>query len=720
MSFSVADTNPVYGILTLLGLIACWMGSVRPVRPAPRKLINTVLLLVIVIGGVEVLRVGIGVSAFAVFVSLLLLVKLLDLRNPRDDGQVLVLCLSLMVAAVLTSNSFITGVVMLIESVLLLRAFVLFQVFRVVRMGRAQDARIDRRSRIDIRSMMIASGFLCAVIGSVLFIVLPRNVGTQAFGQWGAGRSVSGFNDKVELGRPGRISTSSKPVLDLTVRDRDGMNIGSESSPPIYMRGAVLEVYRDGNWERSSIMRVPLTDRIRTFPPDTTLKPRGNFDNSRWDQEFHVSMRPVSDGPVYLFTPWRPVEFHVLDEPMRLGYDFSRGLFLKDGLGGAIRYSVRTVNDEFRVLPISDDAIRSEVTPTQIAPEIAELAQEIVTEGGVDPDPNTRSIRDDAAAVRLLETYLRSRYKYTLDAQPVPSGLDATNWFLFEHKQGHCEYYASALTLLARSLGIPTRVVTGYIASDYNAVTGQYTVRESNAHAWVEAEVAPGQWRTFDGTPPSDFHNIHVPEPSIFRSISKMYESIEFLWGRAVVGYDSDARDQIIGEQVGDFGLTRMGDRLLERLAAGRSRLISRAALVATIVFAGSMFVGLLLMRSQSLLPLLRGVWEALLARLGLGSSRVRSGADGEQRLERAIDRVLRRVGSPKPAWLPLKQHLHDRAKDLEQSPELYDALSRAADLLYSERFAKDPSHDTGSIGRVISALRRSEKLAGSHSPNRA
>lgn len=718
ISFSIADANPAYIVLTLLGVLASWIWSVRPARPAPRRLINTVLLLVIVIGGIEVLRVGVGVSAFAVFVALLLIVKLLDLRSPRDDGQVLVLCLSLMVAAVLTSNSFLTGTAMLIESVLLLRAFVLFQVYRVVRMGRAQDARLDRRSRVDIRSMMMATGFLCALIGSGLFIVLPRNVGTQAFGQWGAGRSVSGFSDKVELGRPGRISTSSKPVLDLTVRDRNGMNIGSEGSPPIYLRGAVLEVYRSGNWERSSIMLVPLAERIRMFPPDTTLKPRGSFDNSRWDQQFEINMRPVGDGPVYLFTPWRPVEFHILDEPMRLGFDFSRGLFLKDGLGGEVEYAVRTVNDEFRTIPINAEAQRGEVTPTVISAEIEQLASEIVRAGGIEPDPAVRAVSSDATAVRLLENYLRSRYKYTLDAQPVPSGVDATSWFLFEHQQGHCEYYASALTLMARSLGIPARVVTGYIASDYNAVTGQYTVRESNAHAWVEAEIAPNQWRTFDGTPPSDFHDIHVPDPGFFRSLSKMYESVEFLWGRIVVGYDSDARDQIIGERVGDFGLTRMGDRLLARLAAGRSKLISRAAMIAAIVFAGSMFVGLVLMRSQHLIAHLRAWWLNLLARLGL-AKRMETGVSRDvQRLEQAINHALRQAGVPRPLWLPLKQHLREHEPDLSRSPALYESLMGAADLLYLERFSRDSGHASDRVSGLVNALRRSEKQAGAHSPN--
>ncbi|MBL4699238.1 MAG: hypothetical protein JKX70_10430, partial [Phycisphaerales bacterium] len=82
--FSVADFNLVYFVLTILGISMVWMFSVAPKRPAPRLMINTVLLLVVVIAGIEMLRVGVGVSAFAVFVTLLTVVKLLDIRTPRD------------------------------------------------------------------------------------------------------------------------------------------------------------------------------------------------------------------------------------------------------------------------------------------------------------------------------------------------------------------------------------------------------------------------------------------------------------------------------------------------------------------------------------------------------------------------------------------------------------------------------------------------------------
>lgn len=710
VSFSVADANPVYMLLTLISVLGCWFGSVRPARPAPRIAINTVLLLVIAIAAVEILRVGVGVSAFAVFTALLLSVKLLDLRTARDDAQVLVLCLSVLVAAVLTSNNFITGLLMLVESVLLLRAFVLFQLHNVVSMGAPRRARITKPVRVDMRSMLVATGFACILIGGIIFVVLPRNIGGPGFDQWGGSRSVSGFSDSVDLGRPGMISMSTKPVLDLTLTDRNGMNIGAENTTPIYLRGAVLEQYQQGKWRRGSAMDMPMAERTQLYPPNSTLKPRNSFDNSTWDQQCELTMRSVNDGPVYLFAPWRTVEFRIGDRPMRIGFDFEPGLFLKDGIGGTITYTVRSVNDEFRSVTISDDAQRRAVTPTQIEPEIAQLAREVIEQGGIDPDPEARSVRDDSSAIRLLETHLRTQYQYTLDAQPVPRGEDATRWFLFERRMGHCEYYASALTLMARSVGIPARVVTGYIASDFNPVTGQYVVRESNAHAWVEAEVAPGYWRTFDGTPPSDFHDIHVPDPGLMRSISRMYESIEYLWIRGVVGYDSDTRERIMGNGIGDFGISRLADNLLDRLAAGRAKLISRATIVAMIVFVVTLFLGIVVMRYQRVFVLLKQLWHRLIARLS-ASLRIGPLSDQEsQRVEREIQLALTKVGAPRPMWQPLKTHLRESSQQLSELPDLQEALRRASEWLYQRRFSGASDPDDAQMRGVIEAIRRSEK----------
>jgi len=721
--FSIADRNPMYFVLGVLGVMLSWELSVRPNRPAPRMVINTILLLVVVIAGIEMLRVGVGVSSFAVFAALLLVVKMLDLRAARDDGQILMLSLTILISGVLTSNTLLTGVMMVIAMMLIMRAVVLFQIYAVAQSTNIERKPLSAKARIDVRSMLLATGFLCALIGTIIFIVIPRNIGASAFGQWGpSGRSVSGFSDTVELGRPGFISQSSTPVLDLTITDRDGLNIGSENTPAVYLRGAVLGDYDDGVWKRSPVMQSPLRKRTHLVGPNTSLTPNGGFDRSAWDQQFSITMRTSNSGPVYLFAPWKTVELRVGSEPMRIGFDFERGIFIKDGIGGRIGYAVRSMNTDFDEIDYTKFEQRDPAISAPIAPKIKQLASDIVERAGIEPSPEKRSIRDDLGAVRAMETYLRSRYTYSLDAQPVPRGEDATQWFLFDRKSGHCEYYASSLALMSRSLGIPARVLTGYICSDYNTVTGQYVVRESNAHAWIEAEIAPGEWRTFDGTPRADFHAIHEPDPSIWRSIGEMYESVEFLWVQTVVGYDSNARQSIMGSASTDFGLSRLGESLLNRFAAGRGRLLARGATIGAIVFAFSMFVGIIILRYNQIIG---GILDWIRERLGRMQSRLfqSTGSDLDPRytqLESGVHRILMRLGVFKPPSVPLKSHIHNHILVLDGlAKPTRDAILEASELIYRYRFSSAPqSIDPDQLARVSMALRASEKsITKKHPP---
>ena len=100
---------------------------------------------------------------------------------------------------------------------------------------------------------------------------------------------------------------------------------------------------------------------------------------------------------------------------------------------------------------------------------------------------------DRAAA---LETYLRTHFGYSLQlSRTVPH--DPLANFLFERKQGHCEYFASSMAVMLRTLGIPSRVVNGFRTGEFNDLTSQYVVRASNAHSWVEAYFPGHGWVAF-------------------------------------------------------------------------------------------------------------------------------------------------------------------------------------------------------------------------------
>src|SRR5439155_16416246 len=103
------------------------------------------------------------------------------------------------------------------------------------------------------------------------------------------------------------------------------------------------------------------------------------------------------------------------------------------------------------------------------------------------------------AKIDAIARHLRSDFRYSLDYKRNPG--DPLLDFLGENRLGHCEYFASAMAMLARAAGIPARVVAGYRVAEHNDVGGYDVVREKNAHAWVEVYFDGSGWRTVDATP---------------------------------------------------------------------------------------------------------------------------------------------------------------------------------------------------------------------------
>jgi protein-glutamine gamma-glutamyltransferase len=103
-------------------------------------------------------------------------------------------------------------------------------------------------------------------------------------------------------------------------------------------------------------------------------------------------------------------------------------------------------------------------------------------------------------AIRLVSSFFKENFKYSLKFPKVQKDTAPLSSFLLEHRSGHCEYFASATSLLLRSIGIPTRYVVGYSVHEYSPSEQEYVVRARNAHAWVMAYVN-GSWLTVDTTP---------------------------------------------------------------------------------------------------------------------------------------------------------------------------------------------------------------------------
>jgi hypothetical protein len=183
--------------------------------------------------------------------------------------------------------------------------------------------------------------------------------------------------------------------------------------------------------------------------------------------------------------------------------------------------------------PASGDAGEI-VSQTGVSPQIAALAKQAMGVGSA------------AERAARLEAYLIGNYAYTLDF--VGRGGDRPiEDFLFRYKSGHCEYFASSMVLLLRAEHVPARLVTGFLGGEYNPLEGYYIVRQSNAHAWVEAWLGEGVgWRLFDPTPPGGRPST---EPaSVGLLFNQAWDFLQFRWDRYVLTYGFYDQVQAFGQ----------------------------------------------------------------------------------------------------------------------------------------------------------------------------
>ncbi len=199
---------------------------------------------------------------------------------------------------------------------------------------------------------------------------------------------------------------------------------------------------------------------------------------------------------------------------------------------------------------------RTGVTLRDVPTEIADLADRLAA-----------GAPDRAAVASRLAGYFSKGFLYRLD--PPPSRGDPVVDFLLRTRQGHCEYFASALALMMRAEGIPARLATGSLGGEVGPFSSEILVRGSNLHAWVEADVDGRGFRVFDPTPAEGRPG--VTTVSVWKKITELGNEIEFFYDRNILGFSSLEQVQLI----------EIGRALIARLQASARRPRLAPALVA-------------------------------------------------------------------------------------------------------------------------------------------
>ena len=547
LCFVAADVRPGLGlVVAAAAVLSHVLTLMKPVRALPSLGLNA---LVLASAGYALLQAAQQrtelITVVAEFLTLVLLIRLQDRCRLRDEAQTIALSLFVVIGAILTSNSLALGLLLMIYTPLIVTAIVYFQAHA----GHAQALRASGALGRDapepatfgvagaaiwsLRRTAFVAIVLSLLLGVIAFVVTPRNLIPSVSSTWGdiGATSPSGFSDTIRLGASGVISQSPQSVMEVVLRDGDGRNISGELST-LYLRGAVLTDYdRDtGSWERRdrSEDRNDTDDRPASAGTVVVFRPEPEG-TTRVRQE--VTVRRVRDGTAPLFSMFEPATI-MGDEPGRFIRSRSDGIVYRQGAAGPFRYVVSSVVNSTMSNP---PPVPPAIDP---GPRIRELVDGLLDRAGVSRNAPERDAPANRRAINEFRAFLREGFSYTLEMTSPMEDEDPIEMFLFRTKAGHCEYFASALAIMCRTAGIDARVVTGYAAGEFNPVVGHFVVRESDAHAWVEARVVPTRWETIDPTPEGSVPHVARRRTGLLATLRQFYDALEFTWVTSVVSFD--------------------------------------------------------------------------------------------------------------------------------------------------------------------------------------
>lgn len=667
--------------------VGAWWLSVRHRMLLPRSVVNLLLLAVLAYAALQAAARRFDVDSVAELVIFIQLIKLGDRRAPRDDAQILSLAVFLAIAAMLTNNGFWVGVQLFIFIPLLMGTVMLFQLYsgwsRAAGREPQGPAPADGLPRPvgptdagrHLRSTTVFATVATLLMGAVVFIIMPRGVGQDAFGSWPTPRagSVTRFTENVKLGSRSIISESPRIVLDLTVHEAGGIaeppgvNLGAKGTV-YYLRGAVLDTYQSGAWQPDPGRKLP---EASPFAPGAPV-PMGSGARSNVLQT--VTARSLeANSP--LFAMWRPFRATLDREEARVQIDHASRIYRRVGQPGPVQYRVWSA-----VIEESSREPDARTPASFNSAPIRELTAGVLQDGGISPDPASRPIGDDFRAARLIQDHLQKGFAYSLVEPGIQTGEDPIEHFLFQTRTGHCEYFAAAMVAMCRSVGINARMIAGYVAAEFDDATLRYVVRESNAHAWVEVEGGVGRWRRYDPTPPDDLTRIHRATPGLLGRLRRALDSIEYAWNSSVVGFDQISQRRLLGPGPGEASPGAL-DLLSRRVRRIGGRAILSSMFLGVLVFAAVAVVGIV---GQYLYLTLRG----LLGRPGGRSGAASAVVPAQFRFYQQLLDLLRKRGLAKPAWRPPMDHAG--AVESADAP-LGAAARRLTALYYQARFGGRP-----------------------------
>jgi transglutaminase-like putative cysteine protease len=505
-----------------------------------------------------------GVTALAHLIVFLSAVKLLQVKKDRDWVFLyLISFFEVLLAAGLSFSPVFLGTLTLY----LLCGLSAVTAFEIQKARRAlaytetrllvpPDSRVFKKSgQLSWRSseaarlpfVAVALLILIFVLALPLFLIAPRSGAATLTRSGGAIPNFIGFSENVTLGQIGTLKQSDEIVMRVRVEN-------AQPARELRWRGVALDEFTGIGWRKSPQARQldPIPERGGFFKVDTT-----EALHRLTTQTFFLE--PL-ESPVLFAAPrvvalQGDLPFVRVDEEGSVQsrrHDFERIMY--KALSDTNEPRMDQLRNDLRPLPVS--YYRYLQLPERVDPRVNQLATTIILHANA-------SNRYDAA--KAIESHLQREYPYSFDMKA--SGPDPVADFLFNVKTGHCEYFASAMVVLLRTHGIASRMVNGFLPGEYNEAAGAYTVRQSDAHSWVEVYFPETRsWVTFDPTPSAG--RAETVRTGLTAQLQKYGEALELLWFQYVVGYDKQEQRSLassIHNRVFDYG--RMASNMLNTMS---------------------------------------------------------------------------------------------------------------------------------------------------------
>lgn len=432
-------------------------------------------------------------------------VKLFALRQERDKWHVVIGVFFLFLAAMGTSvhpSIMVYLAAFVALSMTVLARFAYFSV--LARFGYRREEPV----RAPLRGFIVGATVAAIALGAPLFALLPR-IRTPYIMVRGAGTGTvvkaAGFSDLITLDSIGSARAGRQVLLR--------MRFSPQPQPrrEIRLKADTYDLYDGRTWRANG--------NAQSMAPE----PGGTFRLAPG--------RATQNAEMWLL-PWNSP---ALPMPVRaVGLRVRVPSLARDRGGAVALYHVPPTMLQYDVdmadhpalesLPPPDfqSGVESSLDRRAVTPRIAALAAQAMGQGS------------EYERAERLEQYLSTRYGYTTDFVGR-SGQLALEDFLFRTQRGHCEFFATAMVVMLRSQGVPARFVTGFLGGEENAFEGYYVVRQSNAHAWVEAWFPDRGWQVFDPTPASGRPG--AVERDLPLLLSEVWDYMLFRWDRYVLTF---------------------------------------------------------------------------------------------------------------------------------------------------------------------------------------